>query len=239
MALQARRSRAIPSISSPSSNLRRSNRRPDLFTVTDANLNGETRKAIAIAPTAGTRLTWNVTVPDDGWLWVSVALKPEAWEKDGDGVKFHGGVSDGRAYEQLFTQHVDPFNNPSDRSGSPVKVDLSAYAGEQVDADPEHERQQAEQGRQSAQRSRAVGFARDRRSMTSAHARRRAAARSRGAVSAVARRAARRDHPRLRQPAVHHGAGGRGARARARRSQLGVCRGGRPSPRGQTHCSRR
>ena len=29
---------------------------PDLFTVTDANLNGETRKAIAIAPTAGTCL---------------------------------------------------------------------------------------------------------------------------------------------------------------------------------------
>ena len=25
--------------------------------------------------------TLNVTVPDDGWLWVWVALKPEAWEK--------------------------------------------------------------------------------------------------------------------------------------------------------------
>jgi hypothetical protein len=105
---------------------------PDLFTVIDANLNGDTKKAIAVSPTAGTRLTWNVTVPDDGWLWVWVGLKPEAWEKPGDGVKFHGGVSDGRSYEQLFTQHVDPFNNQTDRKWTPLKIDLSAYAGEQV-----------------------------------------------------------------------------------------------------------
>jgi hypothetical protein len=104
----------------------------ELFTVTDANLNGDTKRAIAIAPTSGTRLTWNVTVPDDGWLWVFVALKPEAWDKTGDGVKFHGGVSDGRAYEELFTQHVDPFHVPGDRKWTPVKIDLSAYAGEQV-----------------------------------------------------------------------------------------------------------
>jgi hypothetical protein len=106
---------------------------PAMFTVIDADLNGDAKRAVAVAPAAGTRLTWKVTVPDDGWLWVSVALKPEAWEKPGDGVKFHVGVSDGRAYEELFTQHVDPFNNRSDRKWTPVKIDLSAYAGEQVD----------------------------------------------------------------------------------------------------------
>jgi len=104
----------------------------DLFAVTEATLKGEAKRAIAIAPTTGTRLTYSVTLPDDGWLWVWVGLKPEAWEKPGDGVKFHVGVSDGRAYEQLFTQHVDPFNNQSDRRWTPVKIDLSAYAGEQV-----------------------------------------------------------------------------------------------------------
>ena len=105
----------------------------DVFTLVDANLNGETRRAIAITPSAGTRLTWKVTVPDDGWLWVWVGLKPEAWDKPGDGVKFHIGVSDGRSYEQLATQHVEPFSTPSDRKWTPVKVDLSAYSGEQVD----------------------------------------------------------------------------------------------------------
>ena len=105
---------------------------PGVFAVGDIELKGETKRAISVAPSSGTRLTWNVTVPDDGWLWVSVGLKPEAWEKPGDGVKFHVGVSDGRAYEQLFTQHVDPFANTSDRRWIPVKLDLSGYAGEQV-----------------------------------------------------------------------------------------------------------
>lgn len=106
---------------------------PETFTVIEATLNGETKRAIAVAPSAGTRLTWKVTVPDDGWLWVSVALKPEAWDKPGDGVKFHIGVSDGRTYEQLATQHVEPFATASDRKWTPIKIDLSAYAGEQVD----------------------------------------------------------------------------------------------------------
>lgn len=105
---------------------------PGIFTVGEVELKGERKRAIAVAPSSGTRLTWNVTVPDDGWLWVSVGLKPEAWEKPGDGVKFHVGVSDGRAYEQLFTQHVDPYGNPSDRRWIPVKIDLSSYAGEPV-----------------------------------------------------------------------------------------------------------
>ncbi len=104
----------------------------ETFSVETVELKGQSLRAIAVAPTSGTRLTWNVTVPDDGWLWVSMGLKPAAWDKPGDGVKFHVGVSDGRAYEQLFTQHVDPFGNPSDRRWIPVKIDLSAYAGEPV-----------------------------------------------------------------------------------------------------------
>jgi hypothetical protein len=107
--------------------------RPDLFTVGDVNLKGESKRAIAVTPTAGSRLTWKITVPEDGWLWVALALKSEAWDKAGDGVKFHVGVSDGRAYEPLFEQHVDPFNNPADRRWIPIKIDLSAYAGEEVD----------------------------------------------------------------------------------------------------------
>ena len=42
-------------------------------------------------------------------------------------------VSDGRTYDQLFTQHVDPFDNAADRRWIPVLVDLSAYGGEEVD----------------------------------------------------------------------------------------------------------
>ena len=106
---------------------------PALFSIVDATLNGETKKAIAVQPTPGTRLTWKVAIPDDGWLSVYVGLKPEAWTMEGDGVLFYVGVSDGRAFEPLFTQHVHPFANSGDRKWIQAMVDLSAYAGEEVE----------------------------------------------------------------------------------------------------------
>ena len=101
------------------------------FEVIDAELNGETRRAITATPP--TRLTFKVQVPDDGWLNVAVGLKPEAWTLEGDGVLFFVGVFDQRTFEMLFTQHVNPFGNPGDRKWIPIWVDLSAYAGEEVD----------------------------------------------------------------------------------------------------------
>lgn len=101
------------------------------FEVVDVDLNGEEKRAIFTVPP--TRLTWKVRIPDDAWLKLSVATKPETWEKEGDGVLFFVGVSDGRAFDQLFTLHVDPHTNPGERRWIPVTVDLSAYAGEEVD----------------------------------------------------------------------------------------------------------
>jgi hypothetical protein len=104
-----------------------------IFAVEDVTINGETKKAIAIAPTVGSRLTFKTRVPDDGWLRVFMGLKPEAWTQEGDGVRFMVLVSDGRASDELFTQDVNPFANQPDRKWTPVMVDLSAYAGEEVD----------------------------------------------------------------------------------------------------------
>jgi hypothetical protein len=60
-------------------------------------------------------------------------MKPESWDKEGNGVYFFAGVSDGKSFEQLFTQTVNPFKNASERRWIPVSVDLSAYAGEEVE----------------------------------------------------------------------------------------------------------
>jgi len=106
---------------------------PGLFTVEDVTINGETKKSIAIAPAVGSRLIFKTRVPDDGWLRVFMGLKPEAWTQEGDGVRFMVLVSDGRASDELFTQDVNPFANQTDRKWTPVMVDLSAYAGEEVD----------------------------------------------------------------------------------------------------------
>lgn len=106
---------------------------PSKFTVEDVTLGSETKRAVAPPGGPGTRIIWKVRVPDDGWLRVNLGLKTDAWQKPGDGVLFMVLVSDGKASDQLFTQHVDPFNNPADRHWIPIMVDLSAYGGEQVD----------------------------------------------------------------------------------------------------------
>ena len=101
------------------------------FSVADVTLAGETKRAI-VAPPNG-RVTFHVRVPDDGWLRVALGMKPESWDKEGNGVYFFAGVSDGRAFEPLFEQTVNPFANASERRWIPVMVDLSAYAGEEMD----------------------------------------------------------------------------------------------------------
>ena len=78
------------------------------FNVADATLNGETKRAIS-AP-ANSRLTFRVRVPEDGWLRVSLGIKPEAWNTEGNGVYFYAGVSDGKSFEQLFNQTLNPFS---------------------------------------------------------------------------------------------------------------------------------
>jgi hypothetical protein len=101
------------------------------FSVADVTLAGETKRAI-VAPANG-RIIFHVRVPDDGWLKVSLGVKPEAWTVEGNGVYFYAGTSDGRAFEQLFNQTLNPFANASERRWIPVTVDLSAYAGEEID----------------------------------------------------------------------------------------------------------
>jgi hypothetical protein len=101
------------------------------FSLADITLDGETKRAI-VTP-ANSRITFRVRVPDDGWLKVSLGLKPEAWTVEGNGVHFYAGVSDGRAFEPLFTQTVNPFANAAERRWIPVMVDLRAYAGEEMD----------------------------------------------------------------------------------------------------------
>jgi hypothetical protein len=102
------------------------------FALRDVTINGETRRAIYMHPTS--RLTYqNVTVPSDAWLRMWVALQPEAWDKEGDGVYFRFGVSDKRTYDELVRQHVDPKNNENDRRWIPITVDLSQYSGLTVD----------------------------------------------------------------------------------------------------------
>ena len=101
------------------------------FNIVSITIDGQSQRAIFMHPTS--RLIWKVTVPHNGWLRTSLALRPESWKLEGDGVLFRIGVSDGRKYDELLNQHVNPHAVPEDRRWIPVTVDLSPYAGQQVD----------------------------------------------------------------------------------------------------------
>ena len=103
----------------------------DRFQVIDATLGDESRRAIFTE--APGRIIWRIRVPDDAWLRVALAVKEEAWEQEGDGVLFLVGISDGRQYEPLLTQQVNPFGNKGDRRWIPVMLDLSSFTGEEVE----------------------------------------------------------------------------------------------------------
>jgi hypothetical protein len=103
---------------------------PDVFAVKDETIAGETKRAILSK--AQSRITWKVTLPNDAWLRTAIAIDESAWDKDGDGVQFRIGVSEGGRYDPLLTQHLDPHSSRADRRWVPVILDLSAYGGRTV-----------------------------------------------------------------------------------------------------------
>ena len=97
------------------------------FDVADITIGGESHRTIA---TPGiSRVTWQVHIPARAVLKTAIALKPDAWAEQGNGVLFRIGVAEGRTYEDLFTRLVDPFHVTDDRRWIPVTVDLSPYGG--------------------------------------------------------------------------------------------------------------
>lgn len=104
---------------------------PDAFSVVEATVQGETRRAILVSEPS--RLTWSIDVPDEAWLAVGFGLDEASWTVEGDGVLFQVGVSDGEAFDELFSLVANPFANPADRAWHDVIVDLHAYAGRRVD----------------------------------------------------------------------------------------------------------
>ena len=104
-----------------------------LFKCESQTVAGVTRSSLYMHPTSRIYFKKQL-VPDNGRLRAWIAIKEEAWTQDAsDGVLFRFGVSDGRDYFELLNQHVDPRHNANDRAWQPVDIDLSAYAGQQVD----------------------------------------------------------------------------------------------------------
>ena len=97
------------------------------FTVVDMDISGQSLRAI-VPPPIG-RITWQTGLPGRAVLKTSLALHPDAWTQEGNGVLFRIGIAEGRTYEELLTRLVDPYHVVEDRRWIPITIDLSAYSG--------------------------------------------------------------------------------------------------------------
>ena len=103
----------------------------EVFSIVDATIGGEAKKAILVKDPS--RIVYNVDVPENAELKVSLGVLEDGWTTPGDGVLFRVLVAPSNgAPEEVLNQPIDPYNNPRDRGWHDVTIDLSEYAGETV-----------------------------------------------------------------------------------------------------------
>jgi hypothetical protein len=98
------------------------------FQLGSVTIDGVTKKTILAKPSS--RLVYSVRVPPDAWLDVDYAMRPESWPLPGDGAQFRIGVSEGRTYDELLRQIVNP--KDGGQRWFSAHLDLSAYEGRDV-----------------------------------------------------------------------------------------------------------
>ncbi len=107
-------------------------RRPtaETFTTGNATIGGVSMPAIQAAGVS--RIAWDVTIPEGGWVEAHLGVPESEWSVAQDGVLFRIGISfDGR-YEEIKTQTVNPSSNAGDRRWVPVAVNVGSFAGRSV-----------------------------------------------------------------------------------------------------------
>lgn len=74
--------------------------------------------------------TGNILIPKNAKLRFSIALDPHVWSSDkGDGVLFEINISvDDDIEKILFSEYIDPKNNPNEQEWNEFEIDLSAYS---------------------------------------------------------------------------------------------------------------
>ena len=100
------------------------------FSVTDVQI-GDISRRVILAHTPA-RVTWSLTVPRAARVRAWVALRPDAWGRDGDGVVFRIGVAAEGTYQVVARVHIDPRNRVEDRRWVPIEAALETYVGKQA-----------------------------------------------------------------------------------------------------------
>ena len=100
-------------------------------TIESLNLAGASRKAIFQHPPS--TITYSIKAPKGRPVFrAGLGMKPDSWDKAGDGVEFVVAVEAKWERRELFRRYIDPKADPALRRWNDVEVDLSAYAGKEV-----------------------------------------------------------------------------------------------------------
>ena len=99
---------------------------PYRFTIGD-----DTRAVLAMQPPSA--ITYTLNLPARAYLRTAIALNPQVWQPDkGDGVEFIVTISAADGSHELLRRYIDPKSRPADRRWHDIAIDLSAYAGQEV-----------------------------------------------------------------------------------------------------------
>jgi hypothetical protein len=91
----------------------------------------DTRAVLAMQPPS--TITYTLKLPARAEFRTAIALNPQIWQPDkGDGVEFIVTVSAADGSHELLRRWIDPKTRPDDRRWHAIALDLSAYAGQEV-----------------------------------------------------------------------------------------------------------
>ncbi len=110
---------------------------PGFVAIRGVMLNGDSRATLFAHPPLGsgaTAVQYSVpTIPSDASLEFGIAMTPDSWGAQGDGVEFTVELIDGLERKEIFRQYLDPKHNQHDRRWIDVRIDLDPYAGRSIE----------------------------------------------------------------------------------------------------------
>jgi len=107
---------------------------PALIKVERWNILDEEHEVLFEHPAASgsTALVYPLKIEPRTAFQAKLAVAPQAWTKEGDGVTFSVYVEDNAGIHLLVSQYVDPKHQQQDRRWIPLRVSLSPFEGKLI-----------------------------------------------------------------------------------------------------------
>ena len=98
-------------------------------------INGERKFSIFMHPVSAAAYELKLPELEAGdtlWLDFALGMLPDSWTQAGDGVNFSVDIRTTGEASEIYSSYLDPKNNLQDRQWRAARVDLSAYAGQEI-----------------------------------------------------------------------------------------------------------